>query len=71
MPTTYERLDYGSTDGSQWGASTDALSFYGSVPVLISTVANVSSGTETSTTGDLRAVVSSLIVAFKRIGIIA
>ena len=32
---TYERIDYGSDDGSQWGgASTDKLGFYGSVPVV-------------------------------------
>ena len=31
---TYERLDYGSADGSQWGgATTDKLAFYGSTPV--------------------------------------
>ena len=31
---TYERLDYGSPDGSQWGgASTDAIGFYGATPV--------------------------------------
>lgn len=31
---TYERLDYGSPDGSQWGgASSDALGFYGATPV--------------------------------------
>ena len=34
MPT-YERLDYGSDDGSQWGtASTDKLGFYGATPVV-------------------------------------
>ena len=33
MPT-YERLDYGSPDGSHWGgASTDALGLYGVTPV--------------------------------------
>lgn len=33
MPT-YERLDYGSPDGSRWGgASTDALGMYGVTPV--------------------------------------
>ena len=33
MPT-YERLDYGSPDGSQWGgASTDAVGLYGVTPV--------------------------------------
>lgn len=32
---TYERLDYGSSDGSQWGgASTDKLGFYGATPVV-------------------------------------
>lgn len=31
---TYERLDYGSPDGSQWGgASSDALGMYGYTPV--------------------------------------
>lgn len=31
---TFERLDYGSPDGSQWGgASTDAIGFYGATPV--------------------------------------
>ena len=32
---TYERLDYGSDDGSQWGgAATSKLGFYGKVPVV-------------------------------------
>jgi hypothetical protein len=32
---TYERLDYGSADGSQWGgAATDKVGFYGKVPVV-------------------------------------
>ena len=32
---TYERLDYGSSDGSQWGgAASDKLSLYGKVPVV-------------------------------------
>ena len=31
---TFERLDYGSPDGSHWGgASTDALGMYGVTPV--------------------------------------
>ena len=31
---TYERLDYGSPDGSQWGgASSDTLGMYGVTPV--------------------------------------
>ena len=33
MAATYERLDYGSPDGSRWGgASTDAIAFYGATP---------------------------------------
>lgn len=33
MPT-YERLDYGSPDGSQWGGATsDKVAFYGTTPV--------------------------------------
>jgi hypothetical protein len=32
---TYERVDYGSTDGSQHGgAASDKIGFYGSVPVV-------------------------------------
>jgi hypothetical protein len=32
---TYERVDYGSPDGSQWGgAASDKLGFYGKVPVI-------------------------------------
>jgi len=35
MATSYERLDYGSDDGSQWGiAASDKLGFYGKVPVV-------------------------------------
>lgn len=33
MPT-YERLDYGSPDGSQWGGATsDKVAFYGTTPI--------------------------------------
>lgn len=32
---SYERIDYGSVDGSQWGAgASDKLGFYGKVPVV-------------------------------------
>lgn len=31
---TYERLDYGSADGSQWGDASAKLGFYGKVPVV-------------------------------------
>ena len=32
---TYERIDYGSTDGSQWGDSSAKIAVYGKVPVVI------------------------------------
>ena len=66
MPT-YERLDYGSPDGSNWGgASSDPLGMYGVTPVVRQTVAggNVSSATNASTA------ISSLIVALTNVGII-
>jgi hypothetical protein len=32
---TYERIDYGSADGSQWGgAASDKVALYGAVPVI-------------------------------------
>ncbi len=34
MATTYERVDYGSADGSQWGGNaSDLVAFYGATPV--------------------------------------
>ncbi len=63
MPT-YERLDYGSSDGSQWGGtSTDPLAFYGITPVAQIAVSNVSTDTHAST------VVSSLVAALKLVGL--
>jgi hypothetical protein len=65
MPT-YERLDYGSDDGSQWGgASTDKLSFYGSTPQVQQSVGeNVSTATHAST------LLSTLIVVLKANGLV-
>ena len=34
MGTTYERVDYGSDDGSQWGGTNAKLALYGRVPVV-------------------------------------
>jgi hypothetical protein len=31
---TYERIDYGSPDGSQWGDSAAKIGMYGKVPVV-------------------------------------
>jgi hypothetical protein len=49
---TYERIDYGSEDGSQWGGSaSDKVSFYGKVPVVqrpYSSAVHATSGLVTS-----------------------
>jgi len=35
IPSSYERLDYGSPSGSQWGgSSTDKCAFFGGTPVV-------------------------------------
>lgn len=48
MPT-YERLDYGSPDGSNWGgASTDLLGLYGVTPVVQYTAVGAASTYVTS-----------------------
>ena len=65
MPT-YERLDYGSPDGSHWGgASTDKAGFYGLTPV-----AQQSIGNNVSTLTHFSTVVSTLVVALKAAGIV-
>jgi hypothetical protein len=49
---TYERIDYGSPDGSQWGGSaSEKIGFYGAVPVAqrtFSSAVHVSSNLATS-----------------------
>ena len=67
MPT-YEKLDYASDDGSQWGGSvTDKIAVYGSTPVVKTVVGNITSATEiTSAAGAL--VVSTLIQQLKTYG---
>ena len=51
---TYERLDYGSPDGSRWGgAASDKLGVYGKVPVIqraYSSAVHLSSELSSSTT---------------------
>ena len=67
MPT-YEILDYGSDDGSQWGGtSTARIAVYGSTPVVKTVVGNITSATEiTSAAGAL--VVSTLVQQLKTYG---
>ena len=55
MPT-YERLDYGSPDGSHWGgASTDALGMYGVTPVTRYTLVGAASTYASTSSGSSRA----------------
>lgn len=84
---TYEKLDYGSDDGSQWGASTDLLGMYGAVPATqyttvgaASTYATYQQSTITASTWGFASEaaltsfilqVSTLTVALKRFGVIA
>jgi hypothetical protein len=60
---TYERLDYGSSDGSQWGDATARIAFYGGTPVAQTTIANISTASQIST------VISSLIVDLGALGL--
>ena len=85
MPT-YERLDYGTDDGSQWGDTLARLGMYGVTPVMrydavgqASTYSWTSSEGATGTTYGFSTIaaftslvyqVSTLIVAARRIGLI-
>lgn len=78
---TYERLDYGSADGSQWGgAATDKLGMYGVTPVVqasaitaVNTTGAVSTsnsyGFTTNTQADaIVTAVNSIITALQNLG---
>lgn len=65
---TYERLDYGSSDGSQLGgASTDKIAFYGATPIVRPSVTQQA----TATTTALRADLNRLETALVNLGLIA
>ena len=65
---TYERVDYGSDDGSQMGgASTDKIGFYGATPIVKASLTQLAS-TKTST--QLRAELSALQNALANLGLI-
>ena len=65
MPT-YERLDYGSPDGSQWGGvSTDRIGFFGATPIAQTTFPQLSVGN----IGDVSTWVSNYLVYLKAVGL--
>lgn len=80
---TYERLDYGSADGSHWGgAATDKLGCYGVTPVVqAATFTSVITTAATSTTpfgfataaqaDSIVTAVNAIIVALENFGIAA
>jgi hypothetical protein len=74
MPS-YERIDYGSPDGSQWGgASTDKLGFYGVTPVVRRTfVASLHNTTAIASSTDFTAahlaVVQEIMNTLRALGI--
>lgn len=82
---TYERLDYGSDDGSQWGdAATAKLGMYGATPVVqypdvsAASTFTVTTAVTTSCAGFATAAhlstfvaqVSSVVAALKAIGLV-
>lgn len=66
---TYERIDYGSSDGSQLGgAATDKIGFYGATPIVKPSVTWPNTGTATTTLNETK--VNRLMVALVNLGLI-
>ena len=86
MAASYERLDYGSPDGSRWGGvSSDALGMYGVTPVTQYTLVGAASTYSTTSTSNAAQTtygfteqgitsiilqVSTITVALRQIGLI-
>lgn len=75
MATTYERIDYGSSDGSQWGASaTEKIAFYGYTPVVqrasaVQAASVVSANSYISVTSNLAAFCAEVAATLTGLGI--
>lgn len=66
---TYERVDYGSDDGSQFGgAATDKIGFYGATPVVKPSVTWPNTGTATTTLNETKC--NRLMAALVTLGLI-
>lgn len=66
---TYERVDYGSSDGAQLGgAATDKIGFYGAIPIVKPSVTWPNTGTATTTLNETK--VNRLMVALVNLGLI-
>lgn len=68
MPT-YERLDYGSSDGCQiGGAATDKVGFFGATPVVKPSVTWPNTATATTTLNETK--VNRIMAALVSLGLI-
>ena len=72
---TYERLDYGSPDGSQIGGSTsDKFAFYGTTPIsqragAAQATSLVGTASSTAVTSDLKGAVIEIMNALQALGV--
>jgi hypothetical protein len=64
---TYERIDYGSPDGSQFGGTSDLIGFYGATPIA---KASLTQQASTKTTTQLRAELTALQNALANLGLV-
>ena len=75
MATSFERLDYGSVDGSHWGGSTsDKVAFYGTTPVTqragaAQATSLVATASSADVTTELKAAVIEIMSTLKALGI--
>ncbi len=66
---TYERLDYGSSDGCQiGGAATDKIGFYGATPIVKPSVTWPNTGTATTALNETK--VNRIMAALVNLGLI-
>lgn len=74
MPT-YERVDYGSPDGSQWGgSSTDKIAFYGTTPIVqrsgaAQATSLVGTASSTAVATDVKAAIIEIMNTLQAVGL--
>ena len=72
---SYERLDYGSPDGSQWGGATsDKVAFYGTTPVsqraaAAQATSAVATASATAVTTDVKAAIIEIMNTLQAVGL--
>lgn len=74
MPT-YERVDYGSPDGSNWGgSSTDKIAFYGTTPIVqrsgaAQATSLVGTASSTAVAADVKAAIIEIMNTLQAVGL--